>query len=81
MNKEIEANKIIDLKGKVCPFPWVSSKKTLSKMQVGQILKIIVDHAPASENIPKYFKEEGQEIIGVDKINELDWQIVVKQEK
>lgn len=81
MTEEIKIDKIIDLKGKVCPFPWVSSKKALAKMQTGQILRIIVDHAPAAENIPKYFKEEGQNIIGVDKINELDWQIIVKKEK
>ncbi len=81
MPEEFQIDKTIDLKGEVCPFPWVKSKKTLAKMEIGQILKVIVDHAPASKNIPRYFEEEGQRILSVDKINELDWQITVKKEK
>lgn len=81
MTEEKKIDKTIDLKGAVCPFPWVKSKKALAKMQIGEILKIIVDHAPAAENIPKYFREEGQEIMSTDKINDLDWQIIVKKEK
>lgn len=81
MPEEFQINKTIDLKGEVCPFPWVKAKKTLAKMDIGQILKVIVDHAPASKNIPRYFEEEGQRILSVDKINELDWQITVKKEK
>jgi TusA-related sulfurtransferase len=81
MPEEFQINKTIDLKGEVCPFPWVKAKKTLAKMEIGQILKVIVDHAPASKNIPRYFEEEDQRILSVDKINELDWQIVVKKEK
>ena len=77
----MQIDKTIDLKGLVCPFPWVKAKKTLAKMELGQILKVIVDHAPASKNIPCYFKEEDQTILSVDKINELDWQIIVKKEK
>lgn len=81
MAEDLKINKTVDLKGQVCPFPWVKSKKALAKMEVGQILKVIVDHAPASQNIPRYFEEEGQRILSVDKINELDWHIIVKKEK
>jgi TusA-related sulfurtransferase len=81
MPEELQINKTVDLKGQVCPFPWVKSKKALAKMEIGQVLKVIVDHAPAVKNIPRYFGEEGQSILSVDKINELDWQIIVKKEK
>ena len=77
----MQIDKTVDLKGLVCPFPWVKAKKALAKMEVGQILKVIVDHAPASENIPRYFEEEGQKILSVDKIDGLDWQIIVKKGK
>ena len=81
MPEGIKIDKIIDLKGEVCPFPWVKSKKALANMQIGQILKIIVDHAPAVENIPKYFKEESQEILNVKQTKESEWEIIVKREK
>lgn len=81
MPQENKIDKTIDLKGEVCPFPWVKSKKTLANMQAGEALKIIVDHAPAVENIPKYFKEEGQEVVSVRQTKETEWEIVVKKIK
>ena len=81
MPQENKIDKTIDLKGEVCPFPWVKSKKVLANMQAGEVLKIIVDHAPASENIPKYFREEGQEVISVRQTKETEWEIVVKKIK
>ncbi|GAG10570.1 unnamed protein product [marine sediment metagenome] len=81
MPEELQVDKTVDLKGEVCPFPWVKAKKVLAKMEVGQILKLIVDHAPAVRNIPCNFEDEGQKILSVDKLNEFDWQIIVKKEK
>lgn len=80
MSKNIRPDKILDLKGLVCPFPWVKSKKALAKMKIGEVLKIIVDHAPAARNIPHNFVDEGQKVISVDNLNELDWQIIVEKE-
>lgn len=80
MTEEIKIDQAIDLKGEVCPFPWVKAKKTLAKMETDQILKVVVDHAPAAENIPHNFEDEGQKILRVDKLNEFDWQIVVRRE-
>ena len=81
MTEKVIVDKTINLKGDVCPFPWVKSKKALAKMQLGQVLEIVVDHAPAMENIPHYFKEEGQNVISVEQMKELEWQIIVKREK
>ena len=71
MNDVPELTKTIDLKGLVCPFPWVKAKKTLAKMQTGQVLKVIIDHAPAVKNIPCNFKDEGQTVLSVDQLNDL----------
>ncbi|GAG08630.1 unnamed protein product, partial [marine sediment metagenome] len=38
MPEELQVDKTVDLKGEVCPFPWVKAKKVLAKMEVGQIL-------------------------------------------
>ena len=81
MTNNMKIDKVIDLKGEVCPFPWVKAKKTLAIMQVGQTLKIIVDHAPAFENIPLSFIEEGQRIILEQQVSELEWVIVVEKIK
>lgn len=69
----------LNLKGEVCPYTFVKSKLAIEDMETGQILKVIVDHEPAVENVPRSLSNEGQEVIDVSKINDTDWQIIVKK--
>ncbi len=80
MTEETEVDRTLDVKGEVCPFPWVKAKKTLRKLEVGQVLRIIGDHGPALKNIPRNFTDEGQTIITAEPIGEVDWEIVVRKE-
>ena len=79
MKNEIEIDKEINIKGEVCPYTFVKTKLTLEAMETGQVLRVIVDHIPATENIPKSLKGEGNEVLDVSQINETDWQIVTKK--
>jgi TusA-related sulfurtransferase len=78
---ELKPDKTIDLKGEVCPYTFVKSKLALEEMDLDQVLEIVVDHEPAVENVPKSLKNEGQQVLAVDKINDTDWKILVKKEK
>jgi TusA-related sulfurtransferase len=78
---ELKPDKTIDLKGEVCPYTFVKSKLALEEMSLDQVLEIVVDHEPAVENVPKSLKNEGQQVLAVDKINDTDWKILVKKEK
>ncbi len=80
MTEETKVDKTLDVKGEVCPFPWVKAKKTLRKLEVGQVLRIVGDHGPALKNIPRNFTDEGQTIIKAEPIGEVDWEIVVRKE-
>ena len=50
MADEIKVDKTIDIKGQVCPYTFVRSKLAIEKMDVGEVLEIILDHKPAVEN-------------------------------
>ena len=78
---ELKPDKTIDLKGEVCPYTFVKSKLALEEMGLDQVLEVVVDHEPAVENVPKSLKNEGQQVLAVDKINDTDWKILVKKEK
>ncbi len=78
---ELKPDKTIDLKGEVCPYTFVKSKLALEEMGLDQVLEIVVDHEPAVENVPKSLKNEGQQVLAVDKINDTDWKILVRKEK
>ncbi|SNZ16328.1 sulfurtransferase TusA family protein [Hydrogenobacter hydrogenophilus] len=72
-------DKELDIRGDVCPFTFVKSKLVLEQMQVGQILRVIVDYEPSAENVPKSMREEGQEVLAVNQIGEGQWEIIVRK--
>ncbi len=81
MTEETSIDKTLDVKGDVCPFPWVKAKKSLKKLKVGQILRIVGDHGPALKNIPRNFTDEGQTVLKAEPAGEVNWEIIVRKEK
>jgi len=75
----IKADKAINLKGEVCPYTFVRSKLAIEEMLPGQVLRIVVDHEPATRNVPRSMENEGNEILDICKLNDSDWQIVVRK--
>jgi TusA-related sulfurtransferase len=68
----------LDLTGEVCPFTFVRTKLALEQMPVGATLQVIVDHAPASRNVPRSAAEWGQEVIAVTPIGDR-WRIDIRK--
>ncbi|MBI4682775.1 MAG: sulfurtransferase TusA family protein [Nitrospirae bacterium] len=58
--KSKEPTQILDVLGRVCPYPLVITKKTMEKASNGTLLKVLCD-APASaeDTIPKYCEKQG----------------------
>lgn len=54
---------VLDVLGRVCPYPLVLTKKQLEKMPAGSLLKILCD-APASaeDSIPRFAEKQGYPI-------------------
>ena len=76
--KKIQVDQELNLKGKVCPYTFVESMLALEEMEIGQVLRVIVDYTPSACDVPKSLTREGYEILDVSKINETDWAIVVR---
>ena len=53
----------LDTKGQACPMPAVLTKRKLESLQTGQILKVTGDCAPSMENIEKWAKSHGHEVL------------------
>jgi len=77
--ESMKVNRVINLKGEVCPYTFVKSLLTLEEMEDGQVLRVIVDYLPSVENVPRSLKNEGHEIVSVVQINDTDWTITVKK--
>jgi tRNA 2-thiouridine synthesizing protein A len=55
----------LDLAGEVCPYTFVRTKLRLEELPVGAELHILVDHAPAAENVPRSLVAEGQAVVSI----------------
>ena len=81
MADSIKVDKTIDIRGQVCPYTFVRSKLAIEKMNVGEVLEIILDHKAAVENVPKSMENEGQKVLVVEQTSEKEWRIVVRKDK
>lgn len=77
----MKCDRELDIRGDVCPFTFVKSKLVLEQMQVGEVLRVIVDYEPSAKNVPKSMKEEGQEVLAVNQIGEGEWEIIVRKSR
>ena len=65
----------LDLRGEVCPYTFVRTRLRLEDMELGAVLRVIVDHEPATRNIPRSAKEWGQHVESVAVVRSGVWAI------
>ncbi len=70
---------VCDVRGEVCPFTFVRAKLALEALPIGATLRILVDHEPASRNIPRSATEWGQEVVGVTQLDGATWAIDLRK--
>ncbi len=72
-------DKSINIKGEVCPYTFVRSKLAIEEMESLQVLEVITDHRPATENVPRSMANEGNEVLEITKINDKDWRMLFRK--
>lgn len=73
-----EITESIDVRGDVCPYPDVKTKRKIKKMSSGEILEIKLDYPLSAERIPETMKSLGHEVLSVEKTGTSDWIILLK---
>lgn len=63
-------SQILDLRGIPCPMNFVHTKLRLEEMAEGEVLRVFLDKGEPFSNVSRSVKEEGHEIIKVDRLNE-----------
>ena len=69
----------LDLCGELCPFTFVRTKLALEELPMGARLRVIIDHEPATRNIPRSAAEWGQEVLGVTSLSPRTWAIDLRK--
>lgn len=64
MNSDFVAFDIeLNLSGLSCPLPILRTKKQLSQMQSGQVLKIIATDSGSQQDFPMFAKQSGNQLL------------------
>jgi len=73
-------DQVLDVMGRVCPYPLVLAKKAVEKLASGQILKILCD-APASaeDSLPKWCEKHGHKFESVKDDTKGSWDIYIQK--
>ena len=67
MCKEITYDVEIDCVGFYCPMPISMTKEKFDEIEIGQIVKIIADDPAAEEDIKRWAKRTGHEVLNIEK--------------
>ncbi len=76
---EFKIDQCLDLKGVPCPLNFVKTKLTLEGMGAGSILEVLLDDGEPIINVTASVKEEGHQILKVEKIVE-HWKLIIKRQ-
>jgi tRNA 2-thiouridine synthesizing protein A len=67
MTADIIADAELDCVGLYCPVPIAQTRKKIDEIDAGQILKVTADDPAAEEDIPRWAKRTGHEILRFEK--------------
>lgn len=67
MKKDIVPVAELDCIGLFCPIPIARTKEEIDKIEVGQILKVEADDPAAEEDIKRWAKRVGHEVVKLEK--------------
>jgi tRNA 2-thiouridine synthesizing protein A len=68
----------LDVKGKMCPIPVAFTKRKLESMASGQLLEVVGEGELEFDNIQRWVKNNGHEIVETSK-SEAEFKVLIKK--
>lgn len=63
----IKIDKTIDAVGLYCPAPILKTREEIEELSKGQVLEVLADDPAAEEDIERWAKRTGNEVLRVEK--------------
>ena len=67
---DAEPTKTLDCVGLFCPMPLLQARKSISSVEVGEILELLADDPGAESDIKRFCKRTGHELISYEKLDD-----------
>ena len=69
----------VDITDKVCPLTFVKAKVAIEELDDGEVLAIRMNDGEPVQNVPRSFKEEGQQILKLIDNENGTYDLIVKK--
>jgi len=77
---DIVPTKTIDVRGLYCPEPVFRTKIEMERLAIGEIIKVIADDPASEEDISRWVRRNGHELLSVNTIKP-DLEFTIKKGK
>ncbi|MHA1583719.1 MAG: sulfurtransferase TusA family protein [Promethearchaeota archaeon] len=78
MTKDLHPTDTLDCIGLFCPEPLFQTRQKMDSLSIGDILEVLADDPASEEDIARYCKRTGQELVSLNKDDE-DLQFFIKK--
>jgi nitrogen fixation NifU-like protein len=79
VEESVKADEELDLSGVRCPINYVKVKVRMSKMQIGQKIRVVLDEGEPIRNVPRSLEMDGQKILSKQPVVSGGFAIVVEK--
>ena len=69
----------VDLTDVVCPMTFVKAKVAMEELEIGQVLSVHMNDGEPVQNVPRSFKEEGQQVLKLIDNEDGTYDLIVKK--
>jgi tRNA 2-thiouridine synthesizing protein A len=76
---DYQVDDLLDLRGVLCPINFVKTKLKLDEMESGRSLEVWLDQGDPIANVPRSVKDEGHQILKVDKLEDGYYRMVIRK--
>jgi tRNA 2-thiouridine synthesizing protein A len=75
----LDPDRTIDLRGDVCPITFAKTKIALEEMELGQVLRVLLDYEPATRNVPRSTEMYGDKVLLITTLAPGLWELFVRK--
>lgn len=76
---DIQIDDTVDITDVVCPITFVKAKVAMEELEVGQVLAVKLNDGEPVQNVPRSFKEEGQQVLKLIDNEDGTYDLIVKK--
>ena len=80
MKDDVKPARTLDCVGLYCPEPLLQTRENIDQIEPGEILEVITDDPAAEEDLKRFAKRTGHEVVSFEKNNDQMRFLIMKRE-